>query len=291
MEERFKSTKRAGILGVFGNIFLLVIKGTIGFICNSQAMIADAANSASDIFASLMTFIGNKIASEPQDESHNFGHGKAEYIFSLFISISMMIVSIKLLFDSFMSLIHKNIFEFSWFLVLVCAITIIVKLFLFLYTNSLAKKYNNILLEANKKDHRNDCIVTTFTLISVLLSLVNIYWFDGVVGIGISVWIFYTGVKIFIESFNILMDISIDAETKDMILDLIKCYDQVKNISNFSSSPVGYQYFISFTIYVDGNMTTFESHKLADDIEKQISKLDKVYRTVVHVEPQIIELT
>lgn len=291
MEERFKSTKRAGILGVFGNIFLLIIKGTIGFICNSQAMIADAANSASDIFASLMTFIGNKIASEPQDESHNFGHGKAEYIFSLFISISMMIVSIKLLFDSFMSLIHKNIFEFSWFLVLVCAITIIVKLFLFLYTNSLAKKYNNILLEANKKDHRNDCIVTTFTLISVLLSLVNIYWFDGVVGIGISVWIFYTGVKIFIESFNILMDISIDAETKDMILDLIKCYDQVKNISNFSSSPVGYQYFISFTIYVDGNMTTFESHKLADDIEKQISKLDKVYRTVVHVEPQIIEHT
>lgn len=291
MEERFKSTKRAGILGVFGNIFLLVIKGIIGFICNSQAMIADAANSASDIFASLMTFIGNKIASEPQDESHNFGHGKAEYIFSLFISISMMIVSIKLLFDSFMSLIHKNIFEFSWFLVLVCAITIIVKLFLFLYTNSLAKKYNNILLEANKKDHRNDCIVTTFTLISVLLSLVNIYWFDGVVGIGISVWIFYTGVKIFIESFNILMDISIDAETKDMILDLIKCYDQVKNISNFSSSPVGYQYFISFTIYVDGNMTTFESHKLADDIEKQISKLDKVYRTVVHVEPQIIEHT
>lgn len=291
MEERFKSTKRAGILGVFGNIFLLIIKGTIGFICNSQAMIADAANSAGDIFASLMTFIGNKIASEPQDESHNFGHGKAEYIFSLFISISMMIVSIKLLFDSFMSLIHKSIFEFSWFLVLVCVITIIVKLFLFLYTNSLAKKYNNILLEANKKDHRNDCIVTTFTLISVLLSLVNIYWFDGVVGIGISVWIFYTGVKIFIESFNILMDISIDAETKDMILDLIKCYDQVKNISNFSSSPVGYQYFISFTIYVDGNMTTFESHKLADDIEKQISKLDKVYRTVVHVEPQIIEHT
>lgn len=291
MEERFKSTKRAGILGVFGNIFLLVIKGIIGFICNSQAMIADAANSAGDIFASLMTFIGNKIASEPQDESHNFGHGKAEYIFSLFISISMMIVSIKLLFDSFMSLIHKSIFEFSWFLVLVCVITIIVKLFLFLYTNSLAKKYNNILLEANKKDHKNDCIVTTFTLISVLLSLVNIYWFDGVVGIGISVWIFYTGVKIFIESFNILMDISIDAETKDMILDLIKCYDQVKNISNFSSSPVGYQYFISFTIYVDGNMTTFESHKLADDIEKQISKLDKVYRTVVHVEPQIIEHT
>lgn len=285
MEERFKSTKRAGILGISGNIFLLVIKGTIGFMCRSQAMIADAANSAGDIFASLMTFIGNKIASEPQDESHNFGHGKAEYIFSLFISISMIIVSIKLLFDSVMSLVNKSTFEFSWFLILVCVITIIVKLFLFLYTNSLAKKYNNILLDANKKDHKNDCIVTTFTLISVLLSFFNIYWFDGVVGIGISVWICYTGVKIFIESFNILMDISIDSETKNLILDLVKCYNQVQKIDNFSSSPVGYQYFISFTIYVDGNMTTFESHELADDIENQISKLDKVYKTVVHVNP------
>lgn len=285
MEERFKSTKRAGILGISGNIFLLVIKGTIGFMCRSQAMIADAANSAGDIFASLMTFIGNKIASEPQDESHNFGHGKAEYIFSLFISISMIIVSIKLLFDSVMSLVNKSTFEFSWFLILVCVITIIVKLFLFLYTNSLAKKYNNILLDANKKDHKNDCIVTTFTLISVLLSFFNIYWFDGVVGIGISVWICYTGVKIFIESFNILMDISINSETKNLILDLVKCYKQVQKIDNFSSSPVGYQYFISFTIYVDGNMTTFESHELADDIENQISKLDKVYKTVVHVNP------
>lgn len=285
MEERFKSTKRAGILGISGNIFLLVIKGTIGFMCRSQAMIADAANSAGDIFASLMTFIGNKIASEPQDESHNFGHGKAEYIFSLFISISMIIVSIKLLFDSVMSLVNKSTFEFSWFLILVCVITIIVKLFLFLYTNSLAKKYNNILLDANKKDHKNDCIVTTFTLISVLLSFFNIYWFDGVVGIGISVWICYTGVKIFIESFNILMDISIDLETKNLVLDLVKCYKQVQKIDNFSSSPVGYQYFISFTIYVDGNMTTFESHELADDIENQISKLDKVYKTVVHVNP------
>lgn len=71
---RFKSTKLAGIIGIFGNVFLLVIKAFVGYICKSQAMIADAANSAGDIFASLMTFIGNKIASKPGDENHNFGH-------------------------------------------------------------------------------------------------------------------------------------------------------------------------------------------------------------------------
>lgn len=74
--DRFKSTKLVGLLGIIGNIFLLVIKAIVGFISNSQAMIADSINSASDIFASLMTFIGNKIASRPGDENHNFGHRK-----------------------------------------------------------------------------------------------------------------------------------------------------------------------------------------------------------------------
>lgn len=285
MEERFKSTKKVGILGILGNIFLLFIKGTIGFICKSQSMIADAANSAGDIFASLMTFIGNKIASEPQDETHNFGHGKAEYIFSLFISMSMILVSLKLLYDSIISLINQHELKFSWWLVIVCIVTIITKLLLFLYTNTMAKKYSNILLDASKKDHRNDCIVTSFTLISILLSLLHIYWFDGLVGIGISLWICYTGIKIFIESFNILMDISIDTETKDSILDLIRCHKEIKKVDSFSSSPVGYQYFISLTIYVDGHMSTFKSHELADAIENEITNLDKVYKTVVHVNP------
>lgn len=283
--DRYNSTKKAGILGIFGNIFLLIIKGMVGFASHSQAMIADAANSAGDIFASLMTFIGNHIASEPGDKSHNFGHGKAEYIFSLFISISMIFVSAKLLYDSTISLIYKDTFTFSWFLVAVCITTILVKLFLFLYTYHLSKKCNNILLEANMKDHRNDCIVTTFTLISILLSLLHIYWFDGIVGIGISIWICYTGVKIFIESYNVLMDISVDANTEKMILDLAHSYKEIKKLDDISSTPVGYQYIIVLTIYVDGNMTTFDSHSLADSLEQDITGLDKVYKTIIHVNP------
>ena len=284
--DRFEVTKKAGILGIVGNIFLLVIKSIVGFMSNSQSMIADAANSAGDIFASLMTFIGNKIAREPNDDSHNFGHGKAEYLFSLFISISMMVVAIKLLYDSTSALITKKELTFSWFLVLVCIITIITKFALFIYTSKLAKKYNNILLDANKSDHRNDCIVTTFTLISILLSLVGIYWFDGIVGIGISIWIFITGLKIFMESYNVLMDISIDEETENLINDIAKKYPKILKMDKISSTPVGYQYIIVLTIYVDGNMSTFESHKLADNLETEITSLEKIYRTIVHVEPQ-----
>lgn len=283
--DRFEVTKKAGMLGIIGNIFLLVIKSIVGFLSHSQSMIADAANSAGDIFASLMTFIGNKIASEPDDDSHNFGHGKAEYIFSLFISMAMMLVSFKLLYDSIFSLVNQSKLTFSWFLILVCIITIIIKLFLFIYTNKLSKQYNNILLEANKKDHRNDCIVTTFTLISILLSLIGIYWFDGIVGIGISVWIFVTGLKIFIESYNILMDISIDENTKNLIMDIIQKYPKIRKADKISSSPVGYQYMIVLTIYVDGNMSTFESHELADKLENDITSLENIYKTIVHVHP------
>lgn len=284
-EERFKLTKIAGIYGIIGNIFLLIIKAIVGFVFKSQAMIADSFNSAGDIFASLMTFIGNKISSVPSDEDHNFGHGKAEYIFSMFIGLSMIFVAAKLFYDSIKTLVLGSNLQFSWFLVLVCILTIIIKLCLYLYTKKASKLCKNILLESNMKDHRNDCIVTSFTLISILLTLFGIYWFDGIVGIGISIWIGYTGISIFMESYNVLMDISVNEKTKDLILNIINSYKEVKKIDNISSAPVGSKYMIFITICLDGNLTTFESHSLANNIEESVSKLPDIYKTIVHVEP------
>ena len=283
---RFETTRRVGILGIVGNIFLLIIKIVVGILAKSQSMIADAANSASDIFASLMTFIGNKIASEPSDEDHNFGHGKAEYIFSLFISISMIVVSLKILYDSAFSIIYKNEIIFSWWLIIVCIITIVTKLSLYLYSKSALKKFNNILLESNMKDHRNDCIVTSFTTISIILSLFGLYWVDGIVGIGISFWIFYTGIKIFIESYNVLMDKSINPKIKEKIYAIIVKFDGVKEIVGMHTIPTGYKYILVLTIGVDGNMETFKSHTIADNLQKEIeSKFDVIDRVIVHVEP------
>ena len=283
--DRFTATKKAGVFGIFGNIFLLVIKATVGFISGSQAMIADSVNSAGDIFASLMTFIGNKIASKPGDSDHNFGHGKSEYIFSLLISISMIAVSIKLLIDSITSLIFKNELTFSIYLVIVCIVTIITKALLYVYTNKAFRKFNNILLKANAKDHFNDCIVTSFTLISILFASQGIYWVDSLVGIGIAIWICYCGIKIFIESYNVLMDISVDETTHDTILNLVRNYKEIKNVESLYSTPSGYKYIIILTISVDGNMSTFDSHKLADSLEKDIKKLDNVSNAIIHVNP------
>ena len=194
--EKTKKIKLASILGILGNLFLLIIKGIIGFITGSRAMIADAFNSAGDIFTSLMTFIGNKIASKPRDDDHNLGHGKAEYIYSMIISINMIFMSLIILKESLTSLINNHISEYSNWSILVCIITIIIKLGLYIYTNKLSKKYNNLLIRSNSKDHLIDSIITTINLISCLLVKKNIYFLDSIVGIGISIWIIYTAIHI-----------------------------------------------------------------------------------------------
>ena len=147
------------------------------------------------------------------------------------------------------------------------------------------KKYNSILLKSNYMDHRNDCIITLFTLISILFALIGIYWIDGLVGIGISIWILLTGISIFIESYNVLMDVSLDESTKEFILNLVKQHEDIKNCYNLYSTPVGYKYFVVFTIAVDGNMSTYKSHSLANHLEKDVESLEKIYKAVVHVHP------
>lgn len=286
MEERFKKIKIASILGILGNLFLMIIKSVIGVITSSQAMLADAFNSTSDVFSSFMTFIGNKIASKPSDEDHNLGHGKAEYIYSMLISVAMFLLAFTSFKSSFTSLLFQSTFVFSKWLVIVCIITIFVKFLLFLYTNALAKKYQNILLKASAKDHRNDCVITLCTLFSCLLSLYDLYFLDGVMGILISVWIFYSALQIFRESYHVLMDTSIDEETKKKVYEIIDHYSEIKKVNHFNSTPVGYRYQISFTIFVDGNLTTFESHNIADKLEDEIEeKVSEIYLTVIHVNP------
>ena len=283
---RYKSVKTASILGILGNIFLLIIKGIIGFITNSQAMIADTFNSIGDIFSSVMTFIGNKIASIPRDDDHNLGHGKAEYIFSMLMSIVMILTSLLILKNAILSIINGSSYTFSRWLVIVCIITIVVKLILFIYTDKLSKVHNNLLIKTNSKDHRNDCIMTSLTLISCICTYYNIKYIDGIVGVIITLFILISSILIFVESYDVLMDKSISSDAKKKVFEIIKRHDEVLRTQHFNSTPVGYKYQISFTIFVDGNLSTFESHDIANTLEKEILKeIEEIYLVVIHVNP------
>ena len=283
MKNKYKNIKIASILGMIFNIILAIMKGIVGFFTMSQAMIADFYNSFSDVFSSLMTFIGNHISSKPRDKDHNLGHGKAEYIFSFVIAL----VSIQLGISIFRSSLFDNtIIKFSWLLIIVNIITIVVKTGLFIYTNRISKKYNNILMLANSLDHRNDVLVTSFNLLSSVLLYFGISYIDRIVGFGIGIWIIVQGVQILITSYNVLMDKSLDDSLKYEIINLVKSHKEVKRLNHFNATPIGYRYQISFTIFVDGNLTTFESHEIANHLEEEIhEKFKDIYLTVIHVNP------
>lgn len=283
--DRYNDAKKVSILGIIGNIFLLIIKAIIAIFTNSQAMLSDTLNSAGDVISSGMTFIGNKISSKEADDDHNLGHGKAEYIFSMLISEIMLIFSVSVFYSSIRSLFVEYNYHFSVYLLLVCIITIIIKFILYILTIYVAKKHHNLLVKANAQDHINDVILTSLNLTASLFGMVGITFIDGLVGSFVAIWIFAFAIRLFKESYDVLMDKGMDEDLKYKILKIIDEYPEIEKINHLNSTPIGYRYQVSLTIFVDGNLTTFASHEIANRLEKDISSLEEIYLTIIHVNP------
>lgn len=285
LEKRGKETMKIGIVGIAGNIMLFIMKFFIALSSKSQSLLADSINSATDIFSSIMTLIGGKVSSEPSDEGHNYGHGKAEYIFSLLISIIMAYLAIQIAVEGTKSLVDRNEFTFSYALVLVCAITIVVKGCLYLYSKKVGKKSENILILANAQDHINDVWTTTSVLIGVLFGMFGIYFVDGVVAILIAMKILFEAIKIFMESYNVLLDSSMDTKSLEKIMDIVRKNEEVDHIDKITSKSVGNKYIVIVKISVDGEMTVNESHKIAGKIKSDLLQEKNVYDVIVHINP------
>jgi len=286
----FHEISRVGFLGVLGNIFLMCIKMISGILFSSQAMIADAVNSLMDIFASFMTMMGGKIANQPRDADHHFGHGKAEFIFSLLVSLSMILGAFFILKDSVEGILYGHEVQFSALLLIVCVITILTKFILYICTKKVYVKTNSLLVYSNLLDHRNDMIVTSFTFLSVLFSFFQIELVDSIVGVGISLWICYSGILIFKDSYNILMDQALNSEESQQIKDFILKDEAVLDITKFETAPMGAQYILILSILVDGNLPTYQSHAIADQLEKNLlSSFPNILSVTIHVNPKLSE--
>ncbi|MFA7156868.1 MAG: cation diffusion facilitator family transporter [Bacilli bacterium] len=283
---RAKSIKKVGLIGILANLFLAIIKFTIGLITNSLAMIADAINSASDILSSLITFIGGFISNSPSDKSHNFGHQKIEQIFSALIGLIMIILASKIIIESVTALINKEYYEFSWWLVIICFITILTKFILYKYVTKINKDVNSNLISANAQDHKNDMLLTIGTLIGVLGATVNLAWLDSIMGILISLWIYYIAIRIIYENCNILLDKSIDENDKKNIIEIIKKYPEIKNIDSIKSKPIGNEYLIITELSIDGNMSVNNSHRIIENVKNEIMDIDAVYDVTIHINPK-----
>ncbi len=286
MEKQNIEIKRISVLGIIFNLVLLCLKLVAGLMSKSQAMIADGLNSAGDIFASLMSYIGNKISSKPNDEDHPYGHGKAEYIFSQLIGVSMIVAAVVMIKNSFMSIVQKQKIEFSILLVVVCIITIFVKFMLYIYTKKINKVNKSILIQSSMEDHRNDVFVTIGTLIGIFTSYLGLYFIDGIVGIIISAWILNTGIKIFKFSYNVLMDTDITKFQKVEIEKLVEQFPEIMHVDTIITKPVGIKYIVIMKISMDGNWTLFASHDIAGKFKAKIlDEFENVMDVIIHINP------
>lgn len=283
--EKHKKVANVAISGILGNIILLIAKLIVGFFSKSQAMIADGLNSAGDVFASTITFIGNKISSTPQDDDHPYGHGKAEYIFSMVISFSLFFVAFSIFKMSVDSLINKHHFKYSPWLIYIAALSIIIKIVLYMYSIRVGRKYTSLLAIANAQDHRNDIFLSSLTLLSVVLGYYSIYFVDGIVGILISFWIAYTGVSIFTQSYVVLMDTNIDTKVKKEMEKNILTINGVDHLDSINSKPIGLNFVLIVKISVDANMTVYEGHSVSAKIKEILMEFDHIEDVIVHVNP------
>ena len=282
---RSKQTKKIGIIGMVGNLFLFIIKIVISLITKSQSMLADSINSATDILSSLMTFVGGKISGNNSDANHNYGYGKAEYVFSLIISLIMGYLAIKISAEGVTSLVEHNIFEFSYGLVIVCLITICTKFFLYKHTIKIGKETENILILANASDHKSDMLVTASVLVGVLAANLGIYWLDGVVAICIALKILFDATRIFTESYAVLIDKSMSETELNKIHEIIKSFENIDHIDKVTSKAAGKSFVVIIKVSVDGNMTVNESHEIAGKLKAEVMKLKDIYDVVVHINP------
>lgn len=285
VDKKSNVTAKVGLVGILGNLFLFIIKIIVAVMSKSQAMLADSINSGTDILSSLMTLIGGKLAAEAPDKGHNYGHAKAEYVFSLIISLIMGYLAIKIAWDGAVSLIDKNVFDISWYLILVCIITMVTKFLLYLYTHKIGEKNDDILILANAQDHKNDILVTASVLVGVIAAVFKIYWLDGIIAICIATRIFYVAIDFFVQSYTVLIDRSMDDEEIKEIESIIKTYKNIDHIDKITSKSTGKSFIVIVKVSVDGNMTVNESHQIAGKLKADIMKLKNVYDVVVHINP------
>lgn len=258
-----------------------------GIFFKSQGLIADAINSFGDVFSSVVTLIGGKIAEKPEDIDHEFGHGKAEYVASFLIGIFMIIVGLYTLYSSARAAIYNQSFELSYMLVLIPLITIFVKTILYVLVKFIAKKKKSVLIEANAADHRNDVMVSIGVLVGIVFGYSGYYFVDGIIGTIISIIIIVTGIKIAREAYDILIDKCIDANISKELKEQIMEFNGVNHIDEVKSKPTGDKHILIVKISVDPNMTVLESHKIAGMIRDKMRKNDKIYDTIVHINPDV----
>lgn len=289
----YKAGERITLLCIIGNIVLCLFKLGAGFFGKSQAMVADAFHSASDIIATTVVLVSIKIAKKPFDEEHPYGHGKVEPLGAAFVGLSLIFAAFIILKDIVTS-IAGHTFTTPTLLPLLAAISsIIIKEMMFRITYAEGKKINSESMMANAWDHRSDAFSSIGTFLGILGSIIGGYYqieflryLDPIAGALVASLIFKIAMDILKQALQGLMDGSPGKKKLERITTIAANVVGVKGISDLKARYAGQKLFIDLAIEVDSAISVSEGHAITVSVGEEIRRVIKEPTEVlVHVDP------
>jgi len=282
---------KAVIFSIFGNALLALIKGVVGIIGNSYALVADAIESTSDVFSSLLVFFGLRYATKPADKNHPYGHGRAEPLVTFVIVLFLVISATVIAYQSIKHINEPQVAPEKYTLV-VLAVIIIVKEISFRYVSKKSDETKSTSLKADAWHHRSDELTSLLAFVGISISIFMGKGYetaDDWAALLASTLIIFNAYLIFKPALSEIMDenlyddfveeIRISTKTVKGVLDTEKCFVRKTGIS----------YHVDLHIIVDGLKTVTEGHDIAHRVKDKL-RLDfpQITDVLIHVEPKTV---
>lgn len=290
-ETRYKASRKASYLGLLGNIILTFLKGFIGFFAGSTALMADAVHSASDFIGTVIVIKGVKIAHQPPDESHPYGHHKAESIVSKIIAIILMITAVFIGYEAFQILISDEIGIPGSVAIVVAIISIGVKEGMYQYTIRVGGKYRNAALIADAWHQRSDAISSIAALIGITGAVMGFPFMDPLAGMVVALLILKTAISIYIDAIQDLMDSAPPQEVLDKITEAAKIDEGVMEVTEVKVRRYGSMLLVDMKINVSPHITVERGHAISARTKQNIlNHNEEVKDVLIHVNPYYSKL-
>ena len=287
--EQLREIRKVTVAGAILNLILAIIKIIWGSFAGSMALVADGVHSFTDLTTDAAIWIGAKYWTAPPDNNHPYGHGRYETIVNLFIAGIVAFVASGIGWEAIFSIIHgSGKSNPKWYILVIAILSIICKEGLFRWTLTKSKTIGSSALRSNAWHHRSDAFSSFPVAISAIGSYIfpQFNYFDQLASIIVSLMLYKAVWDLSKPSIYEILQTSIDPELSNSVAELAKTLPDVVNIHDVRSHRVGDRIIIDMHMFVDPQMTVYDSHRITQKMQGLIVK-EMGYKTniLIHVEP------
>ncbi|MFP4050989.1 MAG: cation-efflux pump [Thermoplasmata archaeon] len=284
MQKDLSSGKLIALISIIVNIALFGTKGFIGLGVGSLALIADSLHSFSDSASSLAVYFGLRIAEKPPDESHPFGHGRAEHVALLAVGLMLLIAALKFLTDGAMALVGETKpIKMSFIFYVIVGITALIKEIMAEASYIIGKKLDSGSLKADAWHHRSDALTTVLVLASIYATHLGFPFLDPIAGIGISILLGYIGINYVKKSTYKLLGTAPTDELVEKIRRTSSELDGVQDVHDIKVHDYGRDKAISLHMTSEPGVIR-KAHEISHKLQETLE--DKFEASVeVHLDP------